>query len=98
MSNSEELNFKTPQIQAKPDEVIVPLHAEEISISKERLESGRVQVSTVTRDHEQLVDEFSEFVGFARFLHVHSSVRVSFRYVQQKIMRVELSANSSMAL
>ena len=57
MSNSEELNFKTPQIQAKPDEVIVPLHAEEISISKERLESGRVQVSTVTRDHEQLIDE-----------------------------------------
>jgi uncharacterized protein (TIGR02271 family) len=35
----------------------VPLHAEEISISKEKLETGRVQVSTVTRDHEQLVDE-----------------------------------------
>ena len=35
----------------------MPLHAEEISISKEKLETGRVQVSTVTRDHEQLVDE-----------------------------------------
>ena len=57
MSNSEKMNFKTPKIEATPDEVIVPLHAEEISISKEKLETGRVQVSTVTRDHEQLVDE-----------------------------------------
>ena len=57
MSNSEKTNFKTPKIEATPDEVIVPLHAEEISISKEKLETGRVQVSTVTRDHEQLVDE-----------------------------------------
>lgn len=57
MSNSEELNLKNPQIQSKPDEVIVPLHAEEISISKEKLETGRVQVSTVTRENEQLVDE-----------------------------------------
>jgi uncharacterized protein (TIGR02271 family) len=36
----------------------VPLHAEEISISKEKTETGRVQVSTLTREHEQLVDEF----------------------------------------
>ena len=57
MSNSENSDLKTPTIPAKPDEVIVPLHAEEISISKEEMETGRVQVSTVTRDHEQLVDE-----------------------------------------
>ena len=57
MSNSEKMNFETPKTETKPDEVIVPLHAEEVSISKEKLETGRVQVSTVTRDHEQLVDE-----------------------------------------
>lgn len=57
MSNSENLNLKTPTVPAQPDEVIVPLHVEEVSISKEKLETGRVQVSTVTREHEQLVDE-----------------------------------------
>ena len=57
MSNSEKMNFKTPKIETNPDEVIVPLLAEEISISKEKFETGRVQVSTLTRDHEQLVDE-----------------------------------------
>lgn len=31
MSNFEKMNFKTPKIETKPDEVIVPLHAEEIS-------------------------------------------------------------------
>ena len=57
MSNSEDLNVKTPTMPAKPEEVIVPLHAEEISISKEEMETGRVRLSTVTREHEQLVDE-----------------------------------------
>ena len=57
MSNSENSDLKTPTMPAKSDEVIIPLHAEEISISKEEMETGRVRVSTLTREYEQLVDE-----------------------------------------
>jgi uncharacterized protein (TIGR02271 family) len=38
-------------------EVVVPLHEEAISITKRDRETGRVRVSTITREHEQLVDE-----------------------------------------
>jgi len=38
-------------------ETLIPLHAEELSVSKERVETGRVHVGTVTRTHQELVDE-----------------------------------------
>ena len=38
-------------------ETLIPLHAEELSVSKERVETGRVHVGTVTRTHDELVDE-----------------------------------------
>ncbi|WP_239025176.1 YsnF/AvaK domain-containing protein [Rhodoligotrophos defluvii] len=44
----------------RPDtirETLIPLHAEELSVSKEKVETGRVHVGTVTRTHEALVDE-----------------------------------------
>jgi stress response protein YsnF len=57
MSNPEKMNFKTPKIEIKPDEVIVQLHAEEISISKEKLETGRVQVARrAISDHNLIKD------------------------------------------
>ena len=37
-------------------EIVVPLYAEEVSVSK-RVRESRVQVSRVTREQEQLVDE-----------------------------------------
>jgi uncharacterized protein (TIGR02271 family) len=40
-----------------PRETLIPLHAEELSVSKEQVETGRVRVETVTREREQLVDE-----------------------------------------
>lgn len=47
--------------QDRPDEdkseTIVPLLAEEVEVAKRRVETGRVRVTTVTHQHEQLVDE-----------------------------------------
>jgi uncharacterized protein (TIGR02271 family) len=38
-------------------ETVVPLLAEEIAISKQVIETGRVQVARVTHEREQLIDE-----------------------------------------
>jgi len=43
-----------------PDDLrdtVIPLHEEELSVSKRQVITGRVRVETVTREHEQLVDE-----------------------------------------
>jgi uncharacterized protein (TIGR02271 family) len=40
------------------DEIIFPLHAEAIAVAKERIATGRVRVSTMTREREELVEEF----------------------------------------
>jgi len=40
------------------DEIILPLHAEAIAVAKERIATGRVRISTVTREREELVEEF----------------------------------------
>jgi uncharacterized protein (TIGR02271 family) len=40
------------------DELVAPLHVEELSVAKRVISKDRVQVSTVTRQHEELVDEF----------------------------------------
>ena len=37
--------------------VVIPLHEEEVSVVKQQLLTGRVEVSTVTHQHEHLVDE-----------------------------------------
>jgi uncharacterized protein (TIGR02271 family) len=42
------------------DQVVVPLHAEEVSIAKRRVVTGQVKVGTVTRESEQLVEELLE--------------------------------------
>jgi uncharacterized protein (TIGR02271 family) len=39
------------------DEVVIPLHAEEVSVGKRQVASGRVKVSTVTREREELVEQ-----------------------------------------
>jgi uncharacterized protein (TIGR02271 family) len=38
-------------------ETVLPLLAEEVAVSKQVVETGRVQVSRVTREREQLIDE-----------------------------------------
>jgi len=49
-----------PQGTQDKDQVVVPLHAEEASVSKRRVVTGQVKVGTVTRETEQLVEELLE--------------------------------------
>lgn len=39
------------------DQVVIPLHAEEVSIGKKQVATGRVMVSTVTNSREELVEQ-----------------------------------------
>jgi uncharacterized protein (TIGR02271 family) len=41
----------------KTGETVLPLLAEEVSVSKQVVETGRVQVARVTHEREQLIDE-----------------------------------------
>ena len=41
----------------KTGETVIPLLAEEIAVSKQVVETGRVQVSRITHEREQLIDE-----------------------------------------
>ncbi len=45
------------KLAADDSETVVPLLFEEASVSKRRLETGRVRVSTTTHHNEQLVEE-----------------------------------------
>ena len=55
---------QTPDKPVEPtndkDQVVVPLHAEEVSIAKRRVVTGQVKVGTITRESEQLVEEMLE--------------------------------------
>jgi len=42
------------------DQILIPLYGEEVSIGKQRVVTGGVKVATVTRQHEQLVEELLE--------------------------------------
>ena len=41
----------------KTGEAVIPLLAEEVAVSKQVVETGRVQVARVTHEREQLIDE-----------------------------------------
>jgi uncharacterized protein (TIGR02271 family) len=42
---------------SEPDEIVVPLHEEGVSVAKQRIATGRWRISTVTRQDEVQVDE-----------------------------------------
>jgi stress response protein YsnF len=42
------------------DQIVVPLHAEEVSVAKRRVVTGQVKVGTIPRESEQLVEELLE--------------------------------------
>ena len=44
-------------IKGAPDSATLQLAAEELSVSKETVETGRVRVTTRTREREALIDE-----------------------------------------
>ena len=46
-----------PEASPDPDEIVVPLRAEELVISRRRLEGEAVRVATLTREREQQIDE-----------------------------------------
>lgn len=51
---------KTMEETRDNDQVVLPLHAEEVSVEKKRIVTGQVKVGTVTRESEQLVEELLE--------------------------------------
>jgi len=51
---------KTVEETKDKDQVIVPIHAEELSVAKTRVVTGQVKVGTVTRESEQLIEELLE--------------------------------------
>ena len=57
MSDSDALTGEFPTRPGDDGRIVVPLHAEELVVAKEKLETGRVRVTTVTHQHEQIVDE-----------------------------------------
>lgn len=42
------------------DQVVVPLSAEEVSVTKRRVVTGQVKVGTITKESEQLIEELLE--------------------------------------
>jgi len=46
-----------PMSATKEEPIVATLHAEELSVTKRRIVTGRAQISTVTREHEELVEE-----------------------------------------
>ena len=51
---------KTVDATSDKDQVVVPLHAEEVSVAKQRVVTGRVKVGTITKESEQLIEELLE--------------------------------------
>ena len=51
---------KTVKETKDKDQVVIPLHAEEVSVAKSRVLTGQVKVGTVTKESEQLVEEMLE--------------------------------------
>ena len=53
---------KTPLGTSAPsrteaEETLIPLLAEEVAVSKKKVETGRVQVTRVTHEREQFIDQ-----------------------------------------
>ena len=51
---------KTVEETEEKDQLVVPIHAEELSVAKRRVITGQVKVGTVTRESEQLIEELLE--------------------------------------
>jgi stress response protein YsnF len=55
--NQDQIEKETTAAPSGDDRIAVPLYAEEMSVIKENRETGRVRITTVTRQREELVDE-----------------------------------------
>src|SRR5262249_29298838 len=52
-----ETDRDTNRAREEAGEKVLPLLSEEVEVSKQRVETGRVQVARVTHEREQLIDE-----------------------------------------
>jgi uncharacterized protein (TIGR02271 family) len=57
MSHEDQTNQEVTAKPGRDDPIVVPLYAEELSVTKEKRETGRVRITTVTRQREEVVDE-----------------------------------------
>ena len=46
-----------PSVRTDADDLVVPLHVEELSVTRRRVTGDTVRISTATHEREQLVDE-----------------------------------------
>ena len=46
-----------PDQERQPEDLRIPLHAEEVSVSRREIEKGNVQIALITGAREQLIDE-----------------------------------------
>ena len=46
-----------PDQEQQPEDLHIPLHVEEVSVSRREIEKGNVQIALITRAREQLIDE-----------------------------------------
>ena len=46
-----------PDQERQPEDLRIPLHIEEVSVSQHEVEKGKVEIALVTGTREQLVDE-----------------------------------------
>lgn len=60
MKPEKEDQISDQTMEKSQDPTLIPLVAEEVSIGKRRIVTGQVKVATVTKEHEQLVEELLE--------------------------------------
>jgi uncharacterized protein (TIGR02271 family) len=46
-----------PDQEQQPEDLHIPLHVEEVSVSRREIEKGNVQIALITGAREQLIDE-----------------------------------------
>jgi stress response protein YsnF len=55
--NSEEIRTSSAPERNDDNEIVLPLYAEEISVSKRVVPTTSVQISTITHQHEEVINE-----------------------------------------
>jgi uncharacterized protein (TIGR02271 family) len=48
---------RMPDQERRPEDLRIPLHVEEVSVSRREIEKGNVQIALITGAREQLIDE-----------------------------------------
>jgi len=57
MSDAVVRKQRMPDQERRPEDLRIPLHVEEVSVSRREIEKGNVQIALITGAREQLIDE-----------------------------------------